>query len=129
MLVLAFSVAVDYAREGLPVVDSIIAYADDVRRAHVMEPPYVVKPVAEGSSFGVLIVHEDHPHPPQSIVSDEWPYGDRIMIERFVHGRELTCAVMGDQALGVTEIFPIGHSFYDYESKYAEGGSKHEFPA
>jgi D-alanine-D-alanine ligase len=88
-----------------------------------------VKPVSEGSSFGVVIVKEDQAHPPQVIGSSEWRYGDTVMVERFVHGRELTCAVMGDVALGVTEIIPVGHSFYDYDSKYVAGGSKHECPA
>jgi D-alanine-D-alanine ligase len=85
--------------------------------------------VNEGSSFGVVIVQEDQSHPPQIITSPEWKYGDTVMVERYVHGRELTCAVMGDVALGVTEIIPTGHSFYDYDSKYVPGGSKHECPA
>jgi D-alanine-D-alanine ligase len=89
----------------------------------------VVKPVAEGSSFGVVIVKADQPHPPQVITSPEWKYGDRVMVERYIHGRELTCAIMGDVALGVTEIVPEGHSFYDYDSKYAPGGSRHICPA
>ena len=65
-------------------------------------------------------------HPPQVIGSSEWKYGDTVMVERYIHGRELTCAVMGDVALGVCEIIPTGHSFYDYDSKYVAGGSKHE---
>ena len=94
-----------------------------------MKPPYVVKPVREGSSFGVVIVKEDQSHPPQVITSSEWRYGDRVMVERYIYGRELTCGVMGDMALGVTEIVPQGHAFYDYDSKYVEGGSKHVIPA
>ena len=94
-----------------------------------MQPPYVVKPVNEGSSFGVVIVKEDQSHPPQMIASPDWKYGDTVMVERFIHGRELTCAVMGDVALGVTEIIPVGHSFYDYDLKYVAGGSKHDCPA
>jgi D-alanine-D-alanine ligase len=89
----------------------------------------VVKPVNEGSSFGVVIVKEDQSHPPQVIGSSDWRYSDTVMVERFVHGREFTCAVMGDVAIGVTEIIPVGHAFYDYDSKYAPGGSKHETPA
>jgi D-alanine-D-alanine ligase len=89
----------------------------------------VVKPLREGSSFGVVIVKEDQAHPPQVITSAEWRYGDMVMVERYVHGRELTCGVMGDVALGVTEIVPQGHQFYDYDSKYAPGGSKHVIPA
>ena len=86
-------------------------------------------PVNEGSSFGVVIVSEGQSHPPQVVGSSEWRYGDTVMVERYIHGRELTCAVMGDVALGVCEIIPTGHSFYDYDSKYVAGGSKHECPA
>jgi D-alanine-D-alanine ligase len=89
----------------------------------------VVKPVNEGSSFGVVIVQEGQSHPPQIISSPEWRYGERVMVERYIHGRELTCAVMGDVALGVCEIIPVGHGFYDYDSKYVPGASKHEVPA
>lgn len=99
-----------------------------IRNKHPMPAPYVVKPVNEGSSFGVVIVKEDQSHPPQVLGSAEWRYGDTVMVERYVHGRELTCAVMGDVALGVTEIVPTGHAFYDYDSKYVPGGSKHECP-
>ena len=114
---------------GIPIAESRVMDRFDIGRTHPMAPPYVVKPVAEGSSFGVVIVKEDQSHPPQVIASSEWRYGDEVMVERFVHGRELTCAVMGDVALGVTEIIPVGHSFYDYDSKYVAGGSKHECPA
>ncbi|MCB1428398.1 MAG: D-alanine--D-alanine ligase, partial [Nitratireductor sp.] len=61
--------------------------------------------------------------------SKDWPYGERIMVERYIGGRELTCAVMGNVALGVTEILPQGQGFYDFDAKYAPGGSKHECPA
>lgn len=114
---------------GIPVAESRVMNRHSIGREHPMKPPYVVKPVNEGSSFGVVIVKEDQAHPPQVIGSSEWRYGDTVMVERFVHGRELTCAVMGDVALGVTEIIPVGHSFYDYDSKYVAGGSKHECPA
>ncbi|MBW7946520.1 MAG: D-alanine--D-alanine ligase [Sphingomonadaceae bacterium] len=117
------------AAAGIPVAPSLLMNRFDIGPEHPMEPPYVVKPVCEGSSFGVVIVKEDQAHPPQVIGSAEWRYGDAVMVERFVHGRELTCAVMGDRALGVTEIVPLGHSFYDYDSKYVPGGSKHECPA
>lgn len=114
---------------GIPVAESRVINRFSVGANHPMKPPYVVKPVNEGSSFGVVIVKEDQAHPPQIISSSEWRYGDTVMVERFVYGRELTCAVMGDVALGVTEIIPVGHSFYDYDSKYVAGGSKHECPA
>jgi D-alanine-D-alanine ligase len=114
---------------GIPVAESKIINRFTVVNKHPMKPPYVVKPVNEGSSFGVVIVKEDQSHPPQIIGSTEWRYGEIVMVERYIHGRELTCAVMGDVALGVTEIIPVGHSFYDYDSKYVPGGSKHECPA
>ena len=113
----------------IPVAESKVMNRFKIGNEHPMKPPYVVKPVNEGSSFGVVIVKEDQTHPPQIIGSKEWRYGETVMVERFIHGRELTCAVMGDVALGVTEIIPQGHSFYDYDSKYVAGGSKHECPA
>ena len=93
-----------------------------------MAPPYVVKPPNEGSSFGVLIVKEDAPHPPQQLFADDWPYGDIVMVERYVAGRELTCAVRGDEPLDVIDIVTEDR-FYDYDAKYAAGGSKHVLPA
>jgi D-alanine-D-alanine ligase len=114
---------------GVPVAESRVMDRHAFTSDHPMKPPYVVKPVDEGSSFGVVIVQEGQSHPPQVITSSEWRYGDRVMVERFVYGRELTCAVMGNVALGVTEIIPQGSSFYDFDSKYVVGGSKHECPA
>lgn len=114
---------------GIPVAQSRVVDRFAIQNKHPMKPPYVVKPVNEGSSFGVVIVKEDQSHPPQVLGSAEWKYGQTVMVERYVYGRELTCAVIGDVALGVTEIIPVGHSFYDYDSKYVAGGSKHECPA
>jgi len=116
-------------RHGITIAESKVMHRLEAAKKHVMKPPYVIKPVAEGSSFGVLIVGEDRSTPPQELYSSDWPYGDQIMVERFIYGRELTCAVMGDVALGVTEILPQGTSFYDFDAKYAEGGSKHVCPA
>jgi D-alanine-D-alanine ligase len=93
-----------------------------------MPPPYVVKPLAEGSSVGVFIVTAEHRHPPQELTREDWPFGDKLLIERYIPGKELTCAVMGDTALDVIEIVPTVR-FYDYEAKYAPGGSKHLLPA
>jgi D-alanine-D-alanine ligase len=114
---------------GIPVAESRVVNRFSIVNKHPMRPPYVVKPVSEGSSFGVVIVKEDQSHPPQIISSTAWEYGETVMVERYIAGRELTCAVMGNVALGVTEIIPVGHSFYDYDSKYVAGGSKHECPA
>ena len=114
---------------GIPIAESLVLNRFSIGNQHPMNPPYVVKPVSEGSSFGVVLVKEDQPYPPHVISSSEWRYGDSVMVERFVYGRELTCAVKGDVSLGVCEITPMGHAFYDYDSKYVSGGSKHECPA
>jgi D-alanine-D-alanine ligase len=134
--VLASALAMDKSKAkgvasaaGIPVAQSQVINRFAFPAEHPMKPPYVVKPVREGSSFGVVIVQEDQSHPPQIIGSSEWRYGEEVLVERYVHGRELTCGVMGDQVLGVTEIVPQGHSFYDYDSKYVAGGSKHVIPA
>jgi D-alanine-D-alanine ligase len=128
--VLASALAMDKTRAkqifragGLPVVESVIADADEVRARHVLPPPYVVKPNNEGSSVGVYIVHEAANSPPQ--LSDQMPA--RVMVETYAPGRELTVAVLGDHALGVTEIVTTG--WYDYDAKYKPGGSRHVIPA
>lgn len=134
--VLASALAMDKERAkiivrkvGVVVSQSQVMHRFEAAKKHAMKPPYVVKPVAEGSSFGVLIVGADRSTPPQELYSADWPYGDKVMVERYIAGRELTCAVMGDVALGVTEIMPLGDSFYDYDAKYVEGQSKHVCPA
>ncbi len=119
-----------FADAGIPVAESVIVSRAEAAKRHAMQPPYVIKPVAEGSSVGVFIVREDHTHPPQELTSAEWALGEAVMVERFVAGRELTCAIMGDRPLGVIEILPAeGLAFYDYEAKYAPGGSRHVLPA
>jgi len=100
----------------------------EAAREHVMAPPYVVKPNAEGSSVGVFLVFEGANAPPQELASSRWTYGEKVMIEPYVPGQELAVAVMGDKALAVTEIIPRT-GFYDYDAKYGEGGSQHVMPA
>ncbi|WP_420556236.1 D-alanine--D-alanine ligase [Roseovarius sp.] len=112
-----------YRAAGLPVVESLIVDKDEVGKAHVMPPPYVVKPNNEGSSVGVYIVHEAANAPPQ--LSPDMP--QTVMVEAFAPGRELTTSVIGDKALGVTDIITDG--WYDYHAKYAAGGSRHVIPA
>jgi D-alanine-D-alanine ligase len=112
----------------VPVAQGMVASRFDAAKSHLLPPPYVIKPIAEGSSVGVFIVAEDHAHPPQELTRDDWAYGDRVIVEKFIAGKELTCAVMGEEALGVIEIVPTVR-FYDYEAKYAPGGSKHLLPA
>ncbi len=128
--VLASALAMDKQRSkeafkqaGLPVVESVIATKVEVSKRHVMAPPYVVKPNNEGSSVGIYIVNEGANTPPQ--LAETMP--DEVMVETFAPGREMTTTVMGDRALGVTDIITDG--WYDYEAKYAEGGSRHEVPA
>jgi D-alanine-D-alanine ligase len=113
---------------GIPVAEDLLAPRSEAAKSHLMPPPYVLKPIAEGSSVGVFIVTEAHPHPPQELYREDWPFGETVMIERYVPGKELTCAVLGDRPLDVIEIVPATR-FYDYEAKYAAGGSKHVLPA
>jgi D-alanine-D-alanine ligase len=82
---------------GVPVPGGRVALRKEVAKHHLLPPPYVIKPVAEGSSVGVFIVREDHTHPPQELTRSDWPFGDRILVEPYIPGKELTCAVMGDR--------------------------------
>lgn len=127
--VLASALAMDktrskaaYKEAGLPIVESIIAKSSDVSAGHVMPPPYVVKPNNEGSSVGIYLVGENDAPP---ALSDSMP--ETVMVEAFAPGREMTVTVMGDRALGVTDILTDG--WYDYDAKYVEGGSRHVLPA
>ena len=133
VLASALAMRKDYAKAlfraaGVPVAEDLVASRFEAAKSHLMTPPYVVKPVAEGSSVGVYIVTEAHAHPPQELYRDDWPFGDKVLIERYIPGKELTCAVLGDRALDVVEIVPATR-FYDYQAKYAAGGSKHLLPA
>ncbi len=114
---------------GVPVPEGVTIHRREASERHVLPPPYVVKPVNEGSSVGVIIVREDRTHPPQELLREDWPFGDLVLVEKYVAGRELTCAVMGDKPLGVIDIRPATGLFYDYDAKYAKGGSIHVLPA
>lgn len=113
---------------GLPVAESVVVPRETAALGHVMEPPYVIKPVNQGSSVGVFIVRAGENRPPVELTSSEWNLGDEVMAERYIAGREITCAVMGEEMLGVTEII-ANTAFYDYDAKYAAGGSRHVVPA
>ena len=122
-----------FRAEGLPVANSVVADRYRAAAAHQLEPPYVVKPINEGSSVGVFIIRRGDNRPPAALASADWNLGSEVMIEDYVPGRELTVAVMGAKgnglkALAVTEILPKTE-FYDYDAKYAPGGSKHLVPA
>lgn len=133
--VLASALAMDKAQAritlaaaGVPVARGGAVSRLEAAKAHVMEPPYVLKPISEGSSVGVFIVREGQAHPPQELNREDWSFGETLLVEEFIPGLELTCAVMGERALGVIEI-EATQPFYDYESKYAPGGSSHILPA
>ncbi|MGQ0457056.1 MAG: D-alanine--D-alanine ligase [Hyphomicrobium sp.] len=114
---------------GVTVAEARLVTRGEALERHAIPPPYVVKPVSEGSSVGVVIVAPDAERPPNSIAADG-RLDEIVMVERFIAGRELTCAVIGDFVTDVIEIVPLkGLAFYDYEAKYAPGGSKHEMPA
>ena len=104
----------------------------EVAARHVLPLPYVVKPNAQGSSVGVFMVFEGANGPPQAVAAADWTYGEQVMVEPYIAGRELAVAVLGEaggpRALTVTDIVPRT-GFYDYEAKYGEGGSYHVVPA
>src|SRR5690348_11438303 len=112
----------------VPVPGGVIVTRQEAAARHLLPPPYVIKPISEGSSVGVFIVREDQAHPPQELTRADWSFGDSVLVEPYIPGKELTCAVMGDRAFGVIEIV-AATKFYDYEAKYAPGGSKHILPA
>jgi D-alanine-D-alanine ligase len=132
--VLASAVAMDkpmakqiFAAAGLPVADSVVIPRAALAHGDAMARPFVIKPINEGSSVGVHIVRCGD----NSFIDDlaRWSYGEHVMVERYVPGREITVAVMGERALGALEIRPTQGALYDYEAKYAPGGSRHIVPA
>ncbi len=134
--VLASALAMDkdkskavFAQAGLPLARGKLMHRLEAAKAHPMPAPYVVKPNAQGSSVGVFIVREGANRPPEQLLDPEWTFGEEVLVEEFIDGKELTVAVMHDRgALAVTEILPMGE-WYDFDAKYAEGGSRHEVPA
>jgi D-alanine-D-alanine ligase len=120
------------AGAGVPLAIGKLMDRHEAAKAHPMAPPYVVKPNAQGSSVGVFIVREGANRPPEQLLDPDWNYGEDVLVEEFIGGREYTVAVLGEKtgprALAVTEIIPAGE-WYDYNAKYAAGGSRHELPA
>jgi len=121
------------AAAGVPVPGGGLYPRMDVAANHVMPPPYVVKPNAEGSSVGVYRVMEGANSPPFEVGAPDWTFGELVMVEPYIAGRELCVTVIGEatgpRALAVTDIIPVLGAYYDYEAKYAEGGSRHVLPA
>ncbi|MEP6275187.1 D-alanine--D-alanine ligase, partial [Hyphomonas sp.] len=133
--VLASALAMDklkskavFREAGIPIAEDKQVTRAEAAAAHPLKPPYVIKPVAEGSSFGVLIVREGANGPAKELTGPNWRYGDHLMAEEFIPGRELTVAVLGDRALAVTEITTL-RDYYDFDAKYEAGGSQHVIPA
>lgn len=129
--VLASAVAMDkptarrlFTEAGLDCAEGRVCAREEVVGRHVMAPPYVIKPLNEGSSVGVEIVFEgdNTPH------AKDWSFGNTVLVERYIPGREIQVAVMGDRALGAIEIRPKGR-FYDFEAKYTDGKAEHLMPA
>lgn len=137
--VLASALAMDkdkakavFAQAGLPLAKGRLMPRLEAAKAHPMAPPYVIKPNAQGSSVGVFIVREGANRPPEQLLDPDWTFGEEVMVEEFIDGKELTVTVLGEaagpRALAVTEILPTG-DWYDFDAKYAAGGSRHEVPA
>ena len=118
------------AMSGVPVAEGRCVTTAEAMAQHVFEPPYVAKPIAEGSSIGVIIVQAGANRPPETIRQIPVTKDGLLLVERFIAGRELTCGVIGDRVSDVIDIVAADHlRFYDYEAKYAPGGSKHILPA
>ncbi len=116
------------AAAGVPVPEGQVVSRFTAAKSHLLERPYVIKPIAEGSSVGVFIVTDKHEHPPQELFREDWSFGEMVLCERYIPGKELTCAVVQERATAIIEIVPKVR-FYDYEAKYAPGGSEHVLPA
>ena len=116
-----------FVANGLPVAHGRLVDRDELAAADPLPLPYVVKPVNEGSSVGVEIIRTGDNR--RAEVARAWRFGRMALVEEYIPGRELTVGIMGDRALDVTEILPDAGLFYDYESKYADGGSRHIIPA
>lgn len=115
---------------GIPMPGGRMVSREELYRQDPLPRPYVLKPVNEGSSVGVAIVTAESNvgNPISAEARGPWQEFDELLAEPFIRGRELTTAVLGDQALGVTELKPK-NGFYDYDAKYTDGLTEHVFPA
>ena len=114
-----------FSQAGLRCPDGMVCSRQDTMVGNTYEPPYVVKPLNQGSSVGVQIIGEGDNHLP---LADDWPFGDQVLVEKYIPGRELTVGIFDGEAFCVTEI-TSKRGFYDYGAKYEEGGSVHLVPA
>ncbi len=131
--VLASAIAMDkplarhiFASLGLRVAEGKVIERRSLASGDPMARPYVVKPIDQGSSIGVHIVRDGDNL--AAVEAAEAAFGERVLIEKFVPGRELTVAIMGDKPVAVTELRPRTR-FYDYEAKYTDGITEHLVPA
>jgi D-alanine-D-alanine ligase len=115
------------ATAGVPVPEGLTLTRAEVAKGHAMAPPYVIKPVADGSSVG-FYRHRGPCSSAAGAVPGRLAHGDQLLVEKYVAGKELTCAVINGEPTGVIEIVPL-IKFYDYEAKYSPGASKHILPA
>jgi D-alanine-D-alanine ligase len=134
VLASALAMRKDRAKElfraaNIPVAESVTTDRFTAAKNHVLPPPYVIKPLDEGSSVGIFVVRAGANAPPQELTMNDWIHGDAVLVERYVAGRELTCAVIGEKAYDVIEIRAVDGGWYDYNAKYAKGGSIHLLPA
>jgi D-alanine-D-alanine ligase len=116
--------------QGIPMPGGRVVKSADIHDADPLQRPYVLKPVNEGSSVGVAIVTADgnYGNPIGRDVVGPWQEFEELLAEPYVRGRELTTAVLGTRALGVTELRPKT-GWYDYDAKYTDGMTEHVFPA
>lgn len=129
--VLASALAMDkpmakrvFAAEGLRCAEGRVVTRTEMRAGDPLPRPYVVKPLNEGSSVGVKIVTEGE----NANLEEEWIFGETVLVERYIPGREVQVAVLEGEALGAIEIRPKGR-FYDYTAKYTDGMAEHLMPA
>ena len=115
---------------GIPMPGGRIVKSAEVFEGDPLKRPYVLKPVNEGSSVGVAIVTDDgnYGNPIGRDVAGPWQEFEELLAEPYVRGRELTTAILGGRALGVTELKPKS-GWYDYDAKYTDGMTEHVFPA
>ena len=115
-----------FASAGLPIAPGRVIDIAELAATDPLPAPYVVKPLNEGSSVGVDIIRAGENR--RAEIVRNWRFCRQALVEEFIPGRELTVGVLGDRALTVTDI-AASHDFYDYDSKYAAGGSSHILPA
>jgi D-alanine-D-alanine ligase len=115
---------------GIPMPGGRIVQSAELYERDPLARPYVLKPVNEGSSVGVAIVTDDgnYGNPIGRDVAGPWQTFESLLAEPFIRGKELTCAVLGDKGLLVTELIPTT-AFYDFDAKYTDGMTRHVCPA